>query len=268
MPKVSGGPDEEEGVQAVLLALRILEFLAEQQAPTGVTMLAAALETTKSRIFRHLSTLVRRGYIVRAADSDRYAIGPQLARLGRLVSESFDLATIAHPFLRELRDTLGHSVVIAQTEPDGVRVLARISGKSAIEYGVKPGTLLAPHSSAQGKIVLAFGEEEIRTRVLRGRLDMQTPHTITQASLLEEAIEQIRRQGWAVAPNELLLGLNALAAPIFDASGALAGTVAIVDSIQLIAAEPSEQQVRVTTGQARRISDALGAPRRQAPPAG
>ncbi|MBV8911514.1 MAG: IclR family transcriptional regulator [Acetobacteraceae bacterium] len=245
-------------MQAVVLTLRILEFLAQQRSPTGVTSLSQALGTTKSRIFRHLRTLAQQGYIVQDADSERYRIGVQMVRLGRLVGESFDLMSVAQPILRELRDTLGHSTVIAQAEMEGVRVLARLSGKSPIEIQVKPGSLLAHHSSAQGKIALAFGEEELRTQVLRSRLDMYTPYTISQPAALEEEIERTRQRGWAVAPNEALVGLNALAAPVFDATGALAGTVAIVDSIQFIAAEPSEQQIRLTTAAAQRISEGLG----------
>jgi IclR family KDG regulon transcriptional repressor len=258
MPKVTGSSGSEDGVQAVVLALRILEFLAPQRAPTGVTSLAQALGTTKSRIFRHLRTLVQQGYIVQAADSERYQIGPQLVRLGLLVGESFDLTTVAQPILRELRDALGHSAVIAQAEAEGVRVLARISGTSAVEIHVKPGSLLPLHSSAQGKVALAFGEEELRTRVLRSRLVIHTPSTIIQPAALEKEIKRTREQGWAVAPNEAMVGLNALAAPVFDAAGALAGTIAIVDSIQFIGAEPSEQQIRLTCAAAKRISKALG----------
>jgi len=257
MPKVTGSSGGD-GVQAVILTLRILEFLAEQRGPTGVTSLAEALGTTKSRIFRHLRTLAGQGYIVQAADSERYQIGSQLVRLGRLVGDRLDLTSTAQPVLRELRDTLGHAAVIGQVEAEGVRVLTRVPGKSAIEIQVKPGSLLAFHSSAQGKVALAFGEETQRTQVLRSRLEMYTPHTIIKPGVLEEEIERTRRRGWAVAPNEAVIGLNALAAPVFDAAGALAGTIAVVDSIQFIAAEPSDQQVRLTMTAAQRVSEGLG----------
>ena len=52
MPKISGAGGE--GVQAVVLTLRILEHLAEEGRPIGVTSLARALGTTNGRIFRHL----------------------------------------------------------------------------------------------------------------------------------------------------------------------------------------------------------------------
>lgn len=258
MPRVTGGPSSEDGVQAVVLALRILEFLAQQRAPTGVTELAQALGTTKTRVFRYLRTLLQLGYVVQSEASERYQIGAALVHLGRMVGDHLDLGAIAYPILRELRDELGHPAVLTQVEADGVRVLTFVPSKIGLGVDVKVGTLLHFHSSAQGKIALAFGEEDLRRRILSSRLEMQTPNTITQAAALDEEIERVRQRGWAVAPNEALVGLNVLAAPVFDAMGALVGAVGIADSVQFIGAVPSEQQIRLTTMAARRVSEALG----------
>jgi DNA-binding IclR family transcriptional regulator len=141
---------------------------------------------------------------------------------------------------------------------EGVRVLKTISGKSAIEIGVRQGSLLSFHGSAQGKVALAFGPPELRSRVLRSRLDMLTPHTVVSASTLDRELEQIRERGWAVAPNEAMIGINTLAAPILDVSNAVVGTVGIVDSIQYIEAQPSAEQIRRIVEAGRRISQAMG----------
>jgi outer membrane protein TolC len=74
MPRIAG-ESGGDGVQAVVLALRILEYLAPQRDAVGVTALAQALGTTKSRIYRHLRTLVQQGYIVQSAETERYRVG-------------------------------------------------------------------------------------------------------------------------------------------------------------------------------------------------
>jgi IclR family KDG regulon transcriptional repressor len=257
MPRIVGEASGD-GVQAVVLALRILEYLAEQGKAVGVTALAQALGTTKSRIYRHLRTLVQQGYIQQAADTDRYRVGTRLLTLGLSVAENFDLTKAAHGIIRELRDALGHSCVVSQVEAAGVRVLATIPGKSAIEIGVKPGSLLHFHSSAQGKIALAFGSDQLRAEVIGPNLEMMTPQTIVNPEALKKEIQRVRARGWAIAPNEAVTGLNTLAAPIFDASGDLIGTVGVVDSIQFVSEHPSDEQIRriVAAGQA--ISHALG----------
>lgn len=256
MPKVTGTGGE--GVQAVTLALHILERLAEEGRPMGVTALAAALGTTKSRIFRHLQTLMQHGYILQSGDTERYQIGFRIVSLARAAAENQDIVTASYRALRELRDALGHSAVVSQVEPDGVRILLTIPGKSPIEIGVRPGSLLQFHASAQGKIALSFGNETLRASVLGSRLERLTDKTITTAAALRAEIEKVRNQGWAVAPNEALIGVNALAAPVFDASGSLAGSIAVVDSVQYIPETPAPQQIARLLEAAKSASAALG----------
>ena len=59
-------PRQETGVQSIVMALEILEYLAREQDPVGVATIAAALGSTKSRVYRHLRTLLTRGYIYQA----------------------------------------------------------------------------------------------------------------------------------------------------------------------------------------------------------
>jgi DNA-binding IclR family transcriptional regulator len=257
MPRINGEASAD-GVQAVVLTLRILEYLAEQGSAVGVTALAHALGTTKSRIHRHLRTLAQQGYIQQSADTDRYRVGTRLLTLGLSVAENFDLTKAAHGILRELRDALGLSCVVSQVEGAGVRVIATIAGKSAIEIGVKPGSLLHFHSSAQGKVALAFGSDQLRAEVLGSNLEMMTPQTIVSPEVLKKEVQRVRARGWAIAPNEAVTGLNTLAAPIFDASGDLIGTVGIVDSIQFVSEQPSDEQIRRTVAAGQAISHALG----------
>jgi IclR family transcriptional regulator, KDG regulon repressor len=256
MPRVSNATGD--GVQAVVLALRILERLAEEGRPMGVTALAGALATTKSRIWRHLQTLMQQGYIIQSDDTERYHVGARLVALGRAVGDRLDIVTASYRAIRDLRESLGHSTVLSQVDAEGVRIFSTISGKSAIEIGVKQGSTLGFHSSAQGKIALAFGSDALRATVLNTRLEKLTPHTIVSPAALRKEIERVRRQGWAIAPNEAVIGLNALAAPVFDAIGTLAGAIAIVDSVQFIGANPAADQIEQTVAAARRASTSLG----------
>lgn len=256
MPKISG--QAGEGVQAAVLMLRTIEYLSENKRPVGVTALAQALGTTKSRIHRHLQTLMQQGYVVQAPDSDKYEIGPRLMTLARHINESFDIAGFVSPALQELRNSLGHFAVYSQVEEAGMRVLATVSGTSPIEIGVKQGSLLPFHASAQGKLALAFGRDEIRQRTLGSKLEKFTPRTIVKATALDREMEIIRRQGWAVAPDEVAVGLNALAAPVLDATGRLVGAVGIVDLTQFIPPEPMRDQIRQTLSIAGRVSRMLG----------
>ena len=104
MPRISG--ETGDGIQSVVLALRIMEHLSSAPEGVGVTQLAEALGTTKTRIYRHLQTLVTQGYINQSGRAERYQIGTRLITLGRRVSENADISIAALPHIRELRDRL------------------------------------------------------------------------------------------------------------------------------------------------------------------
>lgn len=246
------------GIQAVEFALHILEFIVQAQSSVGVSELARQFGTTKSRIHRHLQTLVSAGYLLRDADTERYGISARLMALGQAVGESFELASAARFVARELRDRLGHAVTVSQREPGGMRVLLLVPSRSNIEISVKPGSLLSLHGSAQGKICLAYGDQLLLPQLCDSTLEKHTAYTILDPEQLRAEIETVRRQGWAVAPNETMVGLNALAAPIFDALGSYAGAVTMVDSIQFLGPVPPADHIAELKAAAQRISTNLG----------
>lgn len=257
MPRISGA-QRGGGVQAVVLALEVLEYIAQHQGSVGVTELARDFGTTKSRMHRHLQTLMTAGYLIRDPQTERYRVSARLVALGQAVSEGFEFARAARDVTRELRDKLGHAVVLSQTEGEGVRIVLLVPSKSTVEIAVKPGSVLSFHASAQGKVSLSFGDPLLCQRVLDGDLPMQTAYTIGDRGRLEAEIRLTQKRGWAAAPNEAVIGLNALAAPVFDALGHYAGAIAIVDSIQFIPENPRIEQVREITEAAAQISRNLG----------
>ncbi len=264
MPPISGPRPDSEGLQAVLLALNILEFVAHAQRAVGVTELAKAFETTKSRIHRHLQTLVGAGYLTQEAETERYRVSSRLMALGQTVSEGHELTATARPALRDLRERFGHSIALSVPEGLNVRIIATVPGSSNVEMGVKPGSLLPLHASAQGKVALAFGDAELLRRLMQQPLQALTPQTQTDPIELAADIRLIRQQGWAVAPNESMIGLNTIAAPVLDSRGEYVGAVAMVDSIQFIPAEPAAELIEAIKAAARKISADLGY--RAAPP--
>jgi IclR family transcriptional regulator, KDG regulon repressor len=251
-------PRGSGGVQAVVFALEILEYLVQCQTSVGVTELARAFGTTKSRIHRHLQTLVAAGYLIRNDESERYSISARLMALGQAVSESFELASAARQTARELRDALGHAVAISQPEKDGNRILLIMPSRSNIDISVKPGSILNFPSSAQGKVTLAFGDPMLLPQTIACGIERLTPYTITDPDKLRSEIDAVRCRGWSVAPNEAMVGLNALAAPIFDALGNYVGAIAMTDSIQFIGEMPTTKQIRSILDAADSISQILG----------
>lgn len=248
----------ESGVQSVHVALDILEMIAFSQEEIGVSQIATRLGIGKGAAFRHLKTLTERSYVSQNPATTRYRLGHQAYVVGRLAPARVDLAAVAEPHLRALRDELGQSVVLTAPTEQGALVLTTVLGTSPVEIGVRPGSQLSYHASAQGQVIAAFSRRPLRERVGSDPLDAFTDHTITSYDALSREIERVRQRGWASAPQQTMLGLNAVAAPIFEDGPDCVGSVAIVGSIQFVPAEPAAAQVEALLRTARDISRSLG----------
>ena len=245
------------GVRSVNLALDILEAVGFADEELGVTQIATRLHVAKGSVHRHLYTLVERGYPAQNPATSRYAIGPKSRLLARLAPDT-DLIQLAEGPMRELRDTVGHSVVLSEMTPRGALVLAKLSSLSPIEIGVRPGSELPFHASAQGRVLLAFAPHPFQQRVLARPLETFTTKTITSIERIEKILLEVTKRGYASAPEETMLGLNAVAAPIFDNNDSCVGALAVVGSIQFLPERPKPAEVTALRNAAQQISRKLG----------
>ena len=253
-PQTSTAPD----LESVDLVLRLLELLANAREARGVTEVARALGISKARAHRHLRALVQRGYARQDPRSEGYEIGVKVLALGESVRDRFDLASAIRPVLGALREATGLAVTASALIEGAVTVVEMLQGRTLIEFGIRPGARLDFHASAHGLIALAFGPERLIDQVLSQPLNAWTAHTLTNPAAVRTQVERVRRQGWATAVDAVQIGVNALAAPVFDHRGDWRGAVALVGASQFIPEVPSDAQLAQVTGAAAEASRLMG----------
>jgi DNA-binding IclR family transcriptional regulator len=260
MPKVTPlrVVDKGPATETVDLSLRLLERLASSREAIGVSDLAREFEASKATVYRHLRALVLHGFVHQDAATARYSAGIKLFVLGERLRERFDILAVARDDLAQLRDETGQPATLTTLVEGQVVVLEVLQGNALVNFGTQPGTILDLHASAHGKVALAFGPPSLLQQCLAKPRKAWTSHTICSPTALERAIAQVRARGWATAPNQVLEGVNGLAAPVFNHSGIYAGAVAIAGSIQYIPATPPPAHVKAVTKAAARISQKLG----------
>lgn len=250
--------ERDKGVKSLNVALDVIETVAASDEDIGVTEIASRLGLTKATVFRHLQTLVERHYLAQNARTSRYRLGVQCQLLGQLSSNRVDLRSASEDAAHWLRSQTGLSVVVSAVQSRNVVVLTMHTARAQLQIGVQPGSELSLFSSAQGKIALAFGRPALMNMVKRQKWEATTPYTITDRDVLQTKIDEAREQGWADAPEELALGLNAIAAPIFDDSGECIGTIAVVALIQQLPREVNPAVTEALIIAADRVSANLG----------
>lgn len=248
----------ETGTSTLDLALRVLDFLSFRSEPAALGEIAQEFGASKATVYRHLVTLQRHGYVRQDEQSGRYEAGVKLLVLGEAIRARFDVVASARPALMNLRDQTGQAVTLCTLNDGEVVVLELVQGRTIIEFATRPGTHLAFHASAHGKVWLAFGPLGLIDEVAARPLPAWTPQTITDPAALRAEVERVRRAGWAAAPDQVITGVNTVAAPVLDHRGQLAASIAIVGSTQFIAPDPDPAQLAEVADCAARISRDLG----------
>jgi DNA-binding IclR family transcriptional regulator len=257
-------PAGESSLASVDLVLALIELLARSARPRGVSDIARALGVSKSRAHRHLRALVAHGYARQGASGEAYEIAVKLMVLGEAVRDRFDVLSAMRGPMARLREASGQAVTASALVEGKVVVLELLPGRNLIEFGVRPGAALDLHATAHGQVALAFGPAGLMTAALAAPLKAWTGATLTRPADLAAAVEAVRAQGWASAPDQMMPGVGALAAPVFDHAGAWAGTIALVGGSQAIPAQPAAGQIAAVTGAAAQASRNLGWPARAA----
>ena len=146
-------------MHSVVVAAKLLEFLADSGRPQRVTDISQHLEMTKARVSRHLSTLSDLGMVVRMPDKSGYRLGPALFRLSNAALDQYEITNIAYRYMVALRNQVQEAVLLAiPAGGDALIVSTVASGKALSPELVRGSRLRVPISPTAG-VVLAFARE-------------------------------------------------------------------------------------------------------------
>ncbi len=214
-------------VRSVDRAAALLLALGDSQGEAGVTELARRLGLHKSTASRLLATLQRRGLVEQDGETGKYRLGLVVIRLAERAERTLDLRGIAMPELERLARLTRETTGLGVLEHDCLLTVAQADGPNLIAVGDWTGRTSPLHCVASGKVLLAALAEREVLRIARSGLVAHTDRTITELEPLLEELARIRRRGYATAIGEYEPGLNAVAAPVHDARGAIVAAVDI-----------------------------------------
>lgn len=206
-------------IQAVEHAIDVLECLSRSSGAMGVSEIARQTELSKATVYHLLATLEGRRLVMREPDSPSYRLGWALYELGTGVAQSSEVSRVVRPFLDRLAVETGESVLLGVMDEDSVLYLARGDAPTGFHMVAAAGGRSPLHSTASGKLLLAFAGEEEASRYLGRPLESFTTNTVTDPAELEKQLEQIREQGFATCWQERELGLCSIAVPLRDHTG-------------------------------------------------
>lgn len=219
-PTKSPATETESQVPALDRALSILELLAAH--PDGMRMreIAERLDLPANSVFRITATLEDRGYLLREGDDMRYTLSRKLLSLGYAAIGEDKLIEHALGAMQVLRDETQETVLVGvRADTQGV-VLEQVASTQPVKFLVDPGTHFPLHTSAPGKVFVAFLPPTERDALLRKlKFTRFNERTLDTRAKFEAELESVVELGYGLDRGEQIDGLHCVGAPIFNHRG-------------------------------------------------
>ncbi len=200
-----------ETAQTADYALRALLELESRDGQT-IAELTERLSLSRTIAQRVITTLHRRGGVLRDLDN-RYWLGPLLMSIARDVPDA--LAVVAGPLVHELSGRVAETVIVSRDEGEQTVIVARANGGRSplrVEYEVG---FRQPLSRGGASLAILAHRDATLARKLLGAEEIA-------------GLARIRAEGYARTEGQMKAGTVEVAAPIFDGTGVVVGSLGIV----------------------------------------
>lgn len=228
----------------------VLDLFTADHPEWGVSEVAETVGLPRSSAHALLSSLVDIG-LLQCRSRGKYRLGWRVVELGEALRASVDLRSVVAPVMDRLAATLGETVHLGVLERGQVLYLDKIEGRHQIHVvGARVGSYREAHSSALGKLLLAYRDDsEVRQLVQIRPLRGLTPATITEAEILLDHLHTIRSTGYAVDHGESVGHVHCVAAPIRDDLGSVIAAISLtVPAVRFRARRAELQETIVAAG--------------------
>lgn len=206
---------DQQPSQGLAKGLEILNTFSDLKQEWGIRELGRELGINPTTIFRLVRTMVDAGYLEQDPEKQTYSLGPRVLKLADVYQHHNPLPTIARKVFESYADRFEHTLYLGCLNNYEVIYLAIQDGRAPIRVMIEPGASTGLHSTALGKILLAFSKDEFIEDFLKThKLAKFSPRTIDDPQELWKQIHEIRRNKYAINDGEQYAEIGSLGVPV------------------------------------------------------
>ena len=221
----SDAADTRKGIQSVEVSGVIISALCDFKFPVALKDLAAAVDMSPAKVHRYLASLVRIGLAWQDDQTGLYGLGPMALRMGISAIERNDVVMRAGRLLRKLAIELRSSGHLAIWGERGPVLIRTEHGGPPIISTMGLGTVMPLLRSATGQAFLASMPRSAIEHVIHAEQDILHWDDAT----VDQLIANTRARGAAVIEGDIVPGLSAISAPVYNLDGAVACCVTLMN---------------------------------------
>jgi IclR family KDG regulon transcriptional repressor len=249
---------QPDSVSSVLKVFGILQALGEERE-IGITELSQRVMMSKSTVYRFLQTMKSLGYVAQEGDSEKYSLTLKLFELGAKALQNVDLIRSADIQMRHLSEETRETIHLGALDEDSIVYIHKIDSMYNLRMYSRIGRRNPLHSTAIGKVLLAWRDREEVKEILSGiDFTRSTPHTICSTEDLLPVLDRVREQGFGEDIEEQEEGLRCIAVPVFDRFGVVISGLSISFPTIRFSEDNKGEIVNKLHASARYISEQMG----------
>ena len=244
-------------VSSVVKAAEILEYLKVHKVAT-FSQIQGDLGFAKSTTYQILKTLESLHFIS-GNKYGEYSLGYKLYELGHSFGQNISWRNIVAPYIRQIAEETGMTahVSIMTSNYEGI-CIEKIPGKIFTMQLTEVGVPLQMHTSASGKVLLAWQSQEVQKKILSSLSYKKfTEHTITNKEDLAVELIHIRQRGYANDDQESEESCRGVAAPLFACDGSFIASVSIGAPIVLMRKDEMPHYAQLLQSYLKKVSPLL-----------
>ncbi|MFG1342469.1 IclR family transcriptional regulator [Xanthobacter autotrophicus] len=208
-PPKSAGPTYS--APALEKGLDILEMLCRSNIPLSQTEIAEKLGRSIGEIYRMLTCLVNRNYILN--NNEMYVVTTKLFELAHANPPTNRLLAEAAPLMQELSSELNQASHLTVYNQGRQVVIAKVDNPGGLGFSVRVGGELDVLVSASGRALLAFLDPETAEHRIRESVQRRPEHASVK---IKQVLEAVRKRGFESIVSAQIKGLYAVSYPILD----------------------------------------------------
>lgn len=235
--------------------------MAEMRRAMTLKEIALAANMTASNTHRYMVSFMKAGMVVQESDTGRYDLGPAAIQIGLSAMARTDSVAVATKAMMELRAEVDLPVTLAMWTPDGPTTIRWLDASQPLTVNVKAGSRAPLLTSASGRVFLTYKDEREIHSILAAELKARRHRKETQLIAMDEvrALQaEVRQHQMGRVLGDRVPGILGLSAPVFDAYGELALSLAVVGLEHSIDASYDGELAKAVKSSAARASAALG----------
>jgi DNA-binding IclR family transcriptional regulator len=249
----------EYKVKSLERALHLLEIMAEEKGEVELQELCKKTHINTTTLYRLLQTLQSRGFVEQNPSTGRYRLGLKLLQLGHAVTNQIELRGIALPFLEKLMEKTGETANLVILDEGEAVYIEKVESPASLRMFYRIGKQAPAHATGVGKVLLAALSSEKVTEIIKNKgLCKLTENTITSPEKLQEELEKIQENGFAIDNEECEVGAKCIAAPIRDYTNQVVAAISISGPNARLSEDRLNELAEVVKDTAYKISENIG----------